>query len=226
MNTLYFMMTIAERKRLSEIVSVYNENNVSTAFITLGYSTAGKEILNYLGVGSTEKAIIFSAVTDETWHNVKKDLEQKIRIDIPGTGIAFIIPMSSIGGKRELSLLLNGQKYTRGDESELKGTERELIVAICEQGHSETVMSAARECGAGGGTTIHARGTGMNSAEKFLGITLASEKDVVLIVAKSTEKTSIMNSIMKNAGPETAAKAVTFSLPVTDTAGLRLTENE
>ena len=226
MTPLYFMMTIAERKKLSEIVSVCSDNHIHTEFITLGYSTAGREILSYLGIGSTEKAILFSMVTEETWKRVKKGLEQKIKIDIPGTGIAFIIPVSSVGGKRELSFLLNGQKYSKGDESILKGTERELIIAICEQGQSEAVMSAARECGAGGGTTIHATGTGMNSAEKFLGITLASEKDVVLIVAKSSEKTPIMNSIMKNAGPGTEAKAITFSLPVTDTAGLRLTESE
>jgi hypothetical protein len=34
-----------------------------------------------------------------------------------------------------------------------------------------------------------------------------------------------MQAIVKEAGPETRAKAIVFSLPVTDTAGLRLSED-
>ncbi len=41
-----------------------------------------------------------SLVTENTWKNVKKGLQSKLRIDVPGTGIAFIVSLSSIGGKR------------------------------------------------------------------------------------------------------------------------------
>ena len=34
-----------------------------------------------------------------------------------GTGIAFIVSLSSIGGKRELGFLIDGQEYKKGDES-------------------------------------------------------------------------------------------------------------
>lgn len=226
MSELYFMMTIAERKRLPEFIALYQENHAEVSFVTLGYGTAEKDVLHYLGLGSTEKAICFSLVTGETWKEIKHALERKLQIDVPGKGIAFTVPLSSIGGKRELAFLTKGQNFTKGEESTLKDTRRELIIAICEQGYSEAVMDAARECGAGGGTIIHAKGTGMQSAEKFLGITLASEKDVVLIVAKTAGKAEIMQAVMQKAGVETDAKAICFSLPVTDTAGLRLLDEE
>lgn len=226
MSELYFMMTIAERKRLPEFIALYQENRTEVSFVTLGYGTAEKDVLHYLGLGSTEKAVCFSLVTGETWQKIKHALERKLQIDVPGKGIAFTVPLSSIGGKRELAFLTKGQNFTLEGESALKDTRRELIIAICEQGYSEMVMDAARECGAGGGTIIHAKGTGMQSAEKFLGITLASEKDVVLIVAKTAGKAEIMQAVMKKAGVETDAKAICFSLPVTDTAGLRLYDEE
>ena len=57
---------------------------------------------------------------------------------------------------------------------------------------------------------------------KFLGVSLASEKELVLIVVKHADKNNVMTAIMQEAGLETKAKAIVFSLPVTGTAGLRL----
>ena len=65
----------------------------------------------------------------------------------------------------------------------------------------------------------------MQAAEKFLGVSLAAEKELVYIVTKTEQKNKIMQSIMQNAGMNTKAKAMVFSLPVTDTAGLRLVED-
>ena len=73
---------------------------------------------------------------------------------------------------------------------------------------------------------LHAKGVGMKRAEKFLGVSLVSEKELVLIVTKTEQKNEIMRAIMKEAGMETKAKSLVFSLPVTSTAGLRLIEEE
>ena len=96
--------------------------------------------------------------------------------------------------------------------------------AAANQGHTGTIMDAARAAGAGGGTVIHAKGTGMEGAAQFLGVELVNEKELVLIVARTPEKNRIMKAIMDGAGPK--AGAIVFSLPVTDTAGLRLLEDE
>ena len=86
-------------------------------------------------------------------------------------------------------------------------------------------MDAARGAGAYGGTVLHAKGTGMEQAEKFLGVSLAAEKEIILIVAKKQQKNDIMKAVMEQAGMESKAKSIVFSLPVTDTAGLRLLED-
>lgn len=222
MSKLLFMVTITGRNRLSEIMALSREEGAGLLLVTLGHGTASGDIRSLLGLDDTEKAVTFSIVTDELWRRIKKRLIYGVKIDVPGTGIAFTVPVSSVAGKREFAFLTAGMNYEREEETSLKQTERELLIAICDQGYNETVMAAAKSGGASGGTFIHAKGTGMNLAEQFLGVTLASEKDIIFIVARTEEKNAIMQAILEKAGPSTRAKGIVFSLPVTDTAGMRL----
>ncbi len=183
-------------------------------------------MLDYFGLEATEKAVMAAVVTREMWRLLKKGLQKKMHIDVPGTGIAFIIPFSSIGGKKALQFLTDGQNFEKEEETVLKETEYELIIVILNQGYSNIVMDAAREKGAGGGTVIHAKGTGMEKAEQFLGVSIAAEKEMIFIVTKSKGKNEIMKAIMEQAGMNSKAKSIVFSLPVTSTAGLRLQEEE
>ncbi|MBQ6331518.1 MAG: P-II family nitrogen regulator [Clostridia bacterium] len=227
MSKLYLMCTVLNRARLPEFLSLYRQERLDRNFIMLAHGTATSTILNTFGLENSEKAVSLTVVTDAVWKDVKKGLERRIRIDIPGTGIAFLVPISSIGGRRELAFFTEDLDYQRDEEeTELKGTKQELLIVIGNRGYSEQIMDAAREAGATGGTVIHANGTGMKRAEKFFGISLSSERELILIVTATPKKNAIMQSIMKKAGLETDAKAVVFSLPVTDAAGLRLSEPE
>ena len=49
--------------------------------------------------GDRKNAVLLAVVTAQTWQEVQRDLRRKMRIDVPGTGIAFTVPLSSIGGK-------------------------------------------------------------------------------------------------------------------------------
>lgn len=225
MGSLYLMTTIVDRKIVKRYIELYQENDLNVMFLSLGYGTAVSEVLDYLGLDSTEKAVAISVVEENIWYSIKKQLQKKLQIDAPGGGIAFIIPLSSIGGKKTLQFLLEREEYQKEEETTLKDTTHELVVVIAEQGYTNMIMDAAREAGAYGGTVLHAKGTGVEAAEKFLNVSLAIEKEIIYIVTPSTQKNAIMSAIMKNAGPDTKAKAITFSLPVTDTAGLRLLED-
>ena len=226
MSEVYALITITSRTKLPEFLSVYDEKNMPVGFISLGYGTAKDEMLDMLGLDRSEKAIGLGLVTGEIWKETKWYLKKKMYIDMPDTGISFIIPLSSIGGKRELAFLISGQNYRKGEESVMKETTMELLVVVSNQGHNDLVMDAAREAGAYGGTVIHARGTGMNQAELFFGVSLASEKDMTFIVTKKSQRNAIMSAIMKKAGMDTPAQSIVFSLPVTDAAGINMGDEE
>ena len=220
MSELYFMMTITSRDMLPKFLEAFDKNNLPIGFVSLGYGTAKDDILDMLGLVRSEKAVGMTVVTGAGWEESKWYLRKKMYIDVPDTGISFIIPMSSIGGKRELAFLTAGQNYRKGEESVMKDTTMELLVVVSNQGHNDLVMDAARGAGAYGGTVIHARGTGMNQAELFFGVSLASEKDLTFIVTKKNQRNAIMSAIMKEAGMDTPAQSIVFSLPVTDAVGL------
>ena len=225
MGNLFLMTTIVDRKVAKKYSELYKENEQHVMVVTLGSGTAANEILDYLGLENTEKAVIFSVQEESAWQKIKRQLQQKLKIDAPGGGIAFTIPLSSIGGKKTLQFLLEGQNYQKEEESTLKDTVHELIVVIADQGNIELIMDAARGAGAYGGTVIHAKGTGMEQAEKFMGVSLAAEKEMIFIVTRKEQKNEIMRAIMEKAGLNSRAKSIVFSLPVTDTAGLRLIED-
>ncbi len=226
MSRLYMIVTITDRNRKKKFEEFYKKNEHMVFFTTLGRGTANSEMLDYFGLEESEKVVILSVVTEETWKKLRREMIVKMQIDVPGTGIAFIVPVSSIGGKKVLQYLIGGQEFEKEEETVLKDTKYELLVAIANQGSIDNVMDAARSANAGGGTVIHAKGTGMEKAEKFLGVSLAEEKEIILIVAKTSQKNEIMKAIMEQAGLESKEKAIVFSLPVTSTVGVRMPEEE
>ena len=153
-----------------------------------------------------------------------KALTVEMKIDLPNRGVAMAIPLSGIGGAHALEFFTAGQGPVSEQTEEKKmQSDYELIVAIYEKGYTDLVMDAAREAGAGGGTTIRAKGTGAG-AEKFFGLSLAVEKEIVFIVSHVNKKKEIMKAIMQKAGVETKAHALVFSLPVSETAGFRFAD--
>ncbi len=223
-NTLYWMVTIIDRNQSRKFLSFYRNYGISVVLSTLGHGTAASNVLNYFSLEATQKAVLCAVVTDTVWNAVKKGLETIMQIDIPGTGVAFVVPVSSVGGKRQLQFITSGMPFMKGEESVLKDTKYELLVVVTNQGYTETIMEAARRGKAAGGTMIHAKGTGMEGAEKFLGVSLAAEKELIFIVVRREQKNEVMSAIMEDAGIETRAGAIVFSVPVTSTAGLRLTD--
>ena len=226
MSELYAMFSIVNRRQAKRFQDLYAEAGVTLGITTLGRGTAASDVLDYFGLAAAEKAVLCHPVTMETWKTIKTGLQRRLYIDVPGTGVAFIVPLSSVGGKKQLQLLLNGQEFEKEEESTLKDTRYELLVVIANQGYTEQIMDAARAVGAGGGTVIHAKGTGMEAAQQFLGFSLASEKEIVLMVVTAQNKNAVMRAVMDHAGLKAEAKAIAFSLPVTATAGMRLREEE
>lgn len=94
--------------------------------------------------------------------------------------------------------------------------KKELICCVINNGFSDLVMEAAKAKGATGGTIFHGRGTGAEDAEKFFGIKISPEKEIVLIVVESSKKDDIVSAIYENAGLDTKGQGIIFTLPIDD----------
>jgi nitrogen regulatory protein PII len=102
----------------------------------------------------------------------------------------------------------------------MKGYKHEVIICIVNSGFSETVMDAAREFGARGGTVLRGRGTANAEAEKLYGIAIQPDKEIVMILIDAQLKNDILHAIYKAAGLNTAGQGIAFAMPVEDVAGL------
>ncbi len=96
----------------------------------------------------------------------------------------------------------------------------ELVVAIVNQGFGDSVMDAARQCGARGGTILNARGTAREEAESKCGIMIHPDKEVVLILASTKIKDNILHAIYEQVGLDTPGQGIAFTTPVDDVVGL------
>jgi nitrogen regulatory protein PII len=71
-----------------------------------------------------------------------------------------------------------------------------LIIAFVEDAKTEAVMQAAREAGATGCTVItNARGEGLEESKTFFGLTLQTQRDVVLTLVETHLSRHILEHI-------------------------------
>lgn len=233
MDGLNMVITVTDRERTETAINLFRENNVFTTDIVLGQGTASRETLDYLYLNPSEKAIVFGVVTGAGLLPLLKAFKRKMFIDVPGNGIVAVVPLNTIGGRRSLEYMLDGQAVdtTQRSQEEAERMERmsvktdhELIFVIANEGYSDLIMDAARGAGAAGGTVIKAKGTGAEYTEKFFGFSIASEKEIHLLVTPAQGRNNIMKAIMEKAGLESKVQSIVFSLPVSHALGLRQPE--
>ena len=218
------ILAILNRDRCAAMEGVFQSLRLPLALTMMCRGTATTEHLSLYGLLPTQKALLTTVADGEQTRRLMRAAKLKLFIDIPGNGIMMSVPIKSIGGGRTMAYLTDRQNP--GGEKPAMTFEYELIYVILNEGCSDLVMAAARPAGARGGTVLSGKGTGARQAEKFLGISLANEKDVVMIVAPTEKKAAIMRAIIEQAGPGTPASAICFSLPVTQVAGLHEFDEE
>ena len=187
-----------------------------------GRGTAVQSMLDILGIESTEKRVFITVANREKTKRLIKEQRNRMFIGVPGHGITVAVPIKSVGGGKTLEFLSGGnaEKYTPQ-----MSYNYELIVAIANEGRTDLVMNAARAAGAAGGTVLHGKGTGGKEEKAFYNVSIADEKEVILIVSRAAQKSDIMRAIIENAGPSTEAGAIVFSLPASEVAGFGMFED-
>lgn len=97
-----------------------------------------------------------------------------------------------------------------------------LIVVVVDDGISSEIAAAAREAGATGVTLINtARGTGMTPQKTFLGLSMETQRDVLLLVVEEHMSRRILEHISA-AGKFDAepGRGIALQLDVEDVVGV------
>jgi len=222
MQGVYCIITIASRVHAELLMRFFRESGVSAVISMPGEGTATNDTLDLLGLEATEKTVFFTLAPDGIKKRVMHDLVYRMMIDAPGAGVAMSVPVDSIGGNVALKVLLGDQSLAASEEKTMNDTPYALIAVIANSGCADMVMDAARSADATGGTVLHVKGAGAAHAEKFFGISIADEKEMILIAAERSRCAGIMKAVMAQAGLNTRAHAICFSMPIDQIAGFRL----
>ncbi len=97
-----------------------------------------------------------------------------------------------------------------------------LIIALVEDDEAEAVMEAAREAGATGVTVIpSARGEGVEKEKTFLGLTLTTQRDVLMFLVEEHMSRRILEKIAEvGKFRKKKGAGIAFQIDVEDAVGV------
>jgi len=98
-----------------------------------------------------------------------------------------------------------------------------LIIIMVEDERTQSILDAAREVGATGCTVLNqARGEGINPTKTFLGLSIDSHVDVILLLAEEHMSREIMEQVaIAGEFDETPGTGIAFQVDVEDAIGVR-----
>jgi nitrogen regulatory protein PII len=98
-----------------------------------------------------------------------------------------------------------------------------MIIVLVEDVNTEAVMVAARKAGATGATVIsHARGEGIETSSTFLGLTLDTQRDVIILLVEEHMSRNILEEIERvGEFDEKPGTGIAFQIDVEDAVGVR-----
>jgi nitrogen regulatory protein P-II 1 len=95
-----------------------------------------------------------------------------------------------------------------------------LVAAIVPKGAAGKVVDAARAAGAEGGTILLARGTGVHEARRFFGISISSERELVLILVEPERARALLDAVVEAGRLDEPARGIAFVLSVDEVKGI------
>lgn len=93
------LITIVDRNSAEKISKALDEKNLHMQIVSYGRGTADSEMLEYFGIGGIDKEVMIGFAEDETVRAIFAMLSERKEFKKHGGGVAFTIPISSIGSK-------------------------------------------------------------------------------------------------------------------------------
>lgn len=119
------LVTIVDRDHGEKVVKMYQSEGLYVNLMLMGRGTAHSDLLDILGLGDTDKYVILTPLKHERIEHVFSRLTNELHIQKAGHGVAFTLPMSSVGGPRTLKYfagilaeLLQTAEQKEGDSNE------------------------------------------------------------------------------------------------------------
>ena len=215
MEAMKVILSIVERGQGAAMLKLYRKRQVPIHIQCAGKGTATSEIMDILGLGSSEKDVLLSFAAASAAKKLLHDLDNELRGHTGGAGIVVSIPVSGLN-----SLVANLAAYhaeslkEKEEGNDMERSENSLILVVCARGGTDDVMTTAKAHGARGGTVIKGRLSGRKELEQAYEVELKAEREIVAIVVPTSLRGPIMEAINAEHGLRSEAQAALCSLPI------------
>ena len=180
--------------------------------VLMGRALAKSNLGAILGVGETTNDLFYTVVASEKKTPIIQAIKDAACQEKSNFGNVFTVNVDN--------LLKIGTIYGEDKMNERNALKKshDLITVIVNKGYADDVMFAARKAGARGGTVINARGTAREGDEKFFGVHIVPEKDMLLIIVEGEKRDAVLSSIKELRCLKEPGMGIAFSSPVDDFA--------
>ena len=214
MEAMKIILSIVERGQGTAIQRLYRKRQVPIHLQCPGKGTATSEIMDILGLGSSEKDVVVSFAAASAAKKLLHDLDNELRGHTGGAGIVVSIPISGLNSLVADLAAYHAESLKQKEGNEMERTENSLILVVCARGCTDDVMSTAKARGARGGTVVKGRLSGLEELEQAYEVELKPEREIVAIVVPTELRGPIMEAINAEHGLRSEAQAVLCSLPI------------
>lgn len=217
MESIKVIVSIVERGKGAAMQKLYASYQIFLQLQCAGRGTATSEILDILGLGSSEKDVVLSFASERSAVQLLRDLDTDLRGRAGTSGIVFDLPLTGLSNLAAalVDFQAGQNKKGSGGEAQMdsKG-ENALILVACRRGHTDAVMSTAKAHGARGGTVVKGRMAGLEDLEQAYDLELKAERDIVAIVVPKDRRDPIMEAVNAEHGLRSESQGVVCSLPI------------
>lgn len=207
---VYFIVNIGMGSKVLKKAKKYGFQG-GTVFI--GKGTVKNSFLNFLSLYDQQKEIVLLGTDCLTAKTALKKMNKDFKLEKPNKGIAFTISLNEIIGSRYNECRDGNQE--RGVDSMYQ-----LILTIVNRGKAEEVIQAATKAGSKGGTILNARGSGNNETAKLFNMEIEPEKEMVMILSKTSTSKDITDSIRERLNLDKPGNGIIFVQNVNQTYGV------
>ena len=112
---LKLLFTVVNREKADLYVDLLQGFDSNLQLIASANGTANTEMLRYLGLADSQKAVIISIIREDRSAAIMRFLEEKFNTVKNGKGIAYTVPMTGTIGVASYQFLSNNSKFILTD---------------------------------------------------------------------------------------------------------------
>lgn len=208
---LVFILT---HNKSSAFLEDVRKHVTTGATVLLGRGSRPGKLLHLLGLNEIHRDIILIIQHKDNIEQILDFAKNSLKIDRPGHGIAFTIPLSYLQGGL--------MRDEAGLKETMAGGESIKYFALCsilDQGLGEEAVKVAEQYGARGATFLKGKGGAEYSSHVF-DFPLSPQKDFVLMVLEMDKLEQIENALENHFRMENENTGIQYSYPLTRVLGL------